>query len=69
MNTDLTIYLCLDGSTVIGAGKTLPKLVNNTAVLACNSYYFYYRKMKGKDEVSVLIDEQMLKIVKISYAK
>lgn len=65
----LTIYLCLEGSTIVGAGKTLPKLLNNTAVLGAHSYHFYYRKMRGKQELVVLIDEKTFKITKVDYAR
>ena len=69
MKNNLTIFICLDGSTVVGAGKTLSKLIGNTPRLAAKSYHYYYRKIKGKNEASFIVNDEFIKIVKFEYAK
>lgn len=63
------IFLCLDGATVIGAGNSLAKLFNNCYEMQNKSYHFYYRNLNKSNEVFVLVNEKMLKIVKFDYAK
>lgn len=64
-----TIFICLEGSSVLGAGGSLLKLFNNTVEMQKKSYHFYYRTLNGKDEVIVLVESRTLKIMRYGYAK
>lgn len=64
-----TIYICLDGSTVIGAGGSLLNLFNNTQEMQKKSYHFYNRKLKSENEMLVVCSEKMLKVIRVRYAK
>lgn len=64
-----TVFICLNNSTVFGVANSLPKLVANTPELSVKSYYYYYRKLNGGNEVTVVLSDMIYKIVKIDYAK
>lgn len=69
MKVQLTIFICLDNNNVIGVGKSLLKMYDNTPTIHTKSYHYFYRLMSGKDEVVFRFDNRDIKIIKTNYAK
>ena len=64
-----TVFICMENSSIKGVGNSLLKLFNNTLEMQTKSYHCYSRKLKEQSEISVLVNNVMLKIIKVTYAK
>ena len=63
-----TVFLCLNGCSILGAGKSLQSLYDKTIEMHQKSYYFYHRRMKGTTEINEVLNGNLCKIIKYEYS-
>lgn len=63
-----TVFLCLHGCSVLGAGRSLKSLYSVTIEMHQKSYFFYSRRMKDTNEINEVLNGNLCKIIKYEYS-